>query len=287
MNHDTREKPMTVDTQRFPWAESLQPKLLASPWWIGHIPFAFELIGRLRPTSIVELGTYSGSSFAAFCQALEAAKVQGRCYGVDLWEGDIHMGRFDDSLYQGIADYVAKNHPHTGVLVRKDFNVASADFSPGSIDLLHIDGTHTYEAVGNDFHTWRSKLSDRSVVMFHDINVTVENVGQPALKFGVRRLFDEVKGAYPHFEFAHCYGLGVLLTGTNVPAEVRELADLCGDPEVQAYFAKKGGEVSRRFEALGIAQPAHSPYGGQLPGVGLLKRAVRKLGRISRQLVRP
>ena len=37
-----------IDAQRFFWAEQLSPNLLKSPWWIGHIPFAFELIGRLR-----------------------------------------------------------------------------------------------------------------------------------------------------------------------------------------------------------------------------------------------
>ena len=61
-----------IDTKQFVWAEKLTPALLKSPWWIGHIPFAYELIGRQRPSVIVELGTYSGSSFAAFCQAVEA-----------------------------------------------------------------------------------------------------------------------------------------------------------------------------------------------------------------------
>ena len=55
-----------IDRDRFPWAEQLAPRLLKSPWWIGHIPFAYELIGRLRPTTIVALGAYSRSSSAAF-----------------------------------------------------------------------------------------------------------------------------------------------------------------------------------------------------------------------------
>ena len=287
----------TIDASRYPWAQRLEPRLLASPWWIGHIPFAFELIARLRPATIVELGTYSGSSFAAFCQALEAMGIEGRCYGIDLWEGDVHMGRFDDSLYETIAAYVAQHHARTGVLLRKEFSAATADFADGSIDLLHIDGTHTYEAVSNDFHTWKAKLSERSVVLFHDINVTVENVGEPARKFGVRRFFDEVKAESPHLEFAHCYGLGVLLTGSNVPAAVRELVEQSQDPAFQAHFAALGEAVSQRFQALGIAQPVHSPYGGEpapeppppppgpMPVPPLWRRAVNKLHRISRQLV--
>ena len=265
---------------RFEWAERLSPRLLKSPWWIGHIPFAFELIGRLKPAITVELGTYSGSSFAAFCQAVEAAGG-GRCYGVDLWEGDIHMGRFDESLFNEISGYLATHHPGTGVLVRKDFNEAVGDFADRSIDLLHIDGTHTYEAVGNDFRTWLPKMSPRSVVLFHDINVTVQNAGPAALKFGVRKLFDEVKGAYPHFEFAHCYGLGVLVTGENAPREVLELVEMARQPGFAKYFEEKGAAVSRRFEESGVGVTLHNPYGN----APLWRRAVNKLHRVSRRLI--
>ncbi|MDX2220131.1 MAG: class I SAM-dependent methyltransferase [Burkholderiales bacterium] len=265
----------------FLWAERMSPELLKSPWWIGHIPFAFEIIGRLKPTSVVELGTYSGSSFAAFCQAVQENGIDAKCYGIDLWEGDVHMGRFDDSLYQEIAAYVGSRFPDIGVLVRKDFNEAAKDFSAGSVDLLHIDGTHTYEAVSNDFHTWLPKMSDRGVILFHDINVTVENAGPAALKFGVRKFFDEVRGAYPSIEFSHCYGLGVLLVGRQVPESVRELVGFSTDPAFAEYFARKGAAVSNRFEDMSIPLPVHSPYGAD---AGLLRRAMNKVHRIIRRL---
>ena len=136
----------TPEVAKFPWAEKLSPTLLKSPWWIGHIPFAYELIGRLKPRITVELGTYSGSSFAAFCQAIEASGCGGHCYGIDLWEGDIHMGRFDETLFNEINDYVSAAYPGTATLVRKDFNEAVSLFEDRSIDLLHIDGTHTFDA---------------------------------------------------------------------------------------------------------------------------------------------
>lgn len=273
---------MTV-AERFTWAESLSPRLLKSPWWIGHIPFAYELIGRLRPRTIVELGTYSGSSFAAFCQAVEACGIDAKCYGIDLWEGDIHMGRFDEDLFAEISRYVAETYPGIAVLVRKDFNAASALFDDGSVDLLHIDGTHTYEAVSNDFRTWLPKLSDRAVVLFHDTNVTVENTGEPALRFGVRRFFDSVKTAYPHFEFAHCWGLGVLIVGRAAPPAVMELAEMASAPEFGAYFAGQGALVSKRFADLNLPLPVHGEYASS-PPVPLWRRAVGKARRIARRL---
>lgn len=270
--------PAPETSSAFPWAEKLSPRLLKSPWWIGHIPFAFELIARLRPAKIVELGTYSGSSFAAFCQAVEACGIDGKCYGIDLWEGDIHMGHFDDSLFQEISEYLATNHPGIAVLVRKDFNAAVHDFDDGSIDLLHIDGTHTYEAVSNDFNTWLPKMSRRGVVLFHDINVNMENTGPASLKFGVGTFFDGVKSRYPHFEFGHCWGLGVLVVGADAPPAVMELVALSRKPEFEQYFAAKGAAVTKRFEDMGVKLPVHEPYGP----VPYWRRAARKLRRVLR-----
>jgi glycosyltransferase involved in cell wall biosynthesis len=243
--------------QRFEWAEKLEPELLKSPWWIGHIPFAYELIGRQKPRVLVELGTYSGSSFAAFCQAAEACGAGTHCYGVDLWEGDIHMGNFDESLYNEIYGYVTSKYTGAATLVRKDFNAAANDFSNGSIDLLHIDGTHTFEAVSNDFNTWLPKMSARGVILFHDINVNMENTGPASLKFGVRKLFDSVKSWYPHFEFEHCWGLGVLIVGRNPDAAVLELVELSRLPEFKTYFAAKGAAVSQRFAELNAPPQLH------------------------------
>ena len=264
-----------TDQERYPWAEKLFPELLKSPWWIGHIPFAFELVGRQRPAVLVELGTYSGSSFAAFCQAAEASGAGTKCYGVDLWEGDIHMGKFDAALFSEIDGYVGAKYPGIAHLVRKDFNAAAGLFADRSVDLLHIDGTHTYEAVSNDFHTWLPKMSERGVVLFHDVNVNMENTGPASRKFGVRKVFDEVKGRYPHFEFAHCWGLGVIVVGANAPGAVMELVERSRSPEFAAYFVAKGALVSKRFEEMGVPLPVHGAY-GQAP---IWRRAVNKAHR--------
>ncbi len=258
--------------QRFEWAEKLEPELLKSPWWIGHIPFAYELIGRQKPRVLVELGTYSGSSFAAFCQVAEACGAGTHCYGVDLWEGDIHMGNFDESLYNEIYSYVTSKYAGAATLVRKDFNAAVNDFSDGSIDLLHIDGTHTFEAVSNDFNTWLPKMSARGVVLFHDVNVNMENTGPASLKFGVRKLFDSVKCRYPHLEFDHCWGLGVLIVGKNPDAAVMELVELSRLPEFKEYFAAKGAAVSQRFADLNSPPQLHSAH----REAKIWKRAVNK-----------
>ena len=131
----------------------MQPLILPAGDWIGHIPFACALIETLKPKTIVELGTYSGSSFFAFCQAVKELGLDTKCYGIDMWEGDVHMGEFKDSVYNNVHDYKNEHYP-SATFIRKFFDDAVAGFEDGSIDLLHIDGTHTYEAVSNDFVTW-------------------------------------------------------------------------------------------------------------------------------------
>jgi hypothetical protein len=221
---------------------------------------------------------------------VEACGAETKCYGIDLWAGDMHMGKFDEELYLEISGYMNATYPNIATLLRKEFNDAAGSFADKSIDLLHIDGTHTYDAVSNDFHTWFAKLSDQAVVLFHDVNVNVENTGPASVHFGVRRFFDSVKADYPHFEFLHCWGLGVLIVGREAPAAVMELVDMSASPEFAAYFEQKGAMVSKQFEALAVDLPKHAPFVEQVAPEDVVerpriwRRAVNKIGRIVARL---
>jgi predicted O-methyltransferase YrrM len=238
----------------FPLAAACVPSLVASPWWVGHIPFAFELVGRLRPRVVVELGTYTGTSLAAFCRAAEVCELHDtRCYGVDLWTGDQHMGHFDEDVFAAADLALSSRHARHVELIRAEFGAAAPGFADASVDLLHIDGTHTYEAVSRDFRTWLPKMSSRGVVLLHDTCVTEHNLGPSAVHYGVARFFDEVCTGYPHIAFTHSFGLGVLLVGTEVPLAVRELVALANRPEVRKFFAQRGEAIAT---AHGVVLPS-------------------------------
>jgi len=123
------------------------------------------------------------------------------------------------------------------VRLRKTFYGAVEDFGAGSVDLLHIDGLHAYEAVSQDFGTWFPKLSERGVIMLHDTQVRDEG-------FGVCRLWSEVKERDSSFEFQHGHGLGLLLLGTDPEPAIRNLLELLQHPEyaalVRTFFARAG-----------------------------------------------
>src|SRR5207344_2788783 len=96
-------------------------------------------------------------------------------------------------------------------LIRSTFAEAAEHFRDGSIDLLHLDGYHTYEAARADLEPWLPKLSPRGVVLLHDVNARERD-------FGVWQLWDELAHQYPHWEFYHGHGLGVLALGPEAAA---------------------------------------------------------------------
>lgn len=190
----------------------------ASAWW-GHVPFAHWFTAIFRPTILVELGTHNGVSFAAFCESILRSKSASRCFAVDTWEGDAHAGFYGEDVFENLNRFVQYNYSSFAELIKTTFDNAVSYFDDATIDLLHIDGLHTYEAVRHDFETWLPKLSSRAVVIFHDTNVRERG-------FGVWKFWQEVRTQYPSFEFLHGHGLGILAVGAAQQAEVQELCEL-------------------------------------------------------------
>ena len=187
--------------------------------WVQHIPFAYLLIDLARPRVLAELGTHQGDSYFAFCQSVETLKLETKCFAIDTWQGDPQAGYYDQNVLNGVRSHSDAKYSTFSTLMQMTFDEAAAKFENGSIDLLHIDGLHTYEAVKHDFDTWRPKLSDRAVVLFHD----TEPRNRP--NFGVYRLWDELSAQFPAFEFPHGGGLGVVAVGANAPPPVKSFLD--------------------------------------------------------------
>lgn len=171
--------------------------------WNGHRYFAYDLVRFLEPERIVELGTYIGTSFFCFCQAIKDGGLKTECTAVDTWAGDEHTGPYDSAVYDAVRETITRYYaPVNARLVRSLFADALPSFEDNSIDLLHIDGLHTYEAVREDFTSWYPKLAENGVVLFHDI---ADSCGYGSVEF-----WHELLEKHPGFSFQHSWGLGVL-----------------------------------------------------------------------------
>jgi hypothetical protein len=223
------------------------PRHAALSTWSHHMPFGYDLVGALKPSLLVELGTYSGLSFFCFCQSIQENGVDGVCYAVDSWVGDKHTGEYGDQIYRQVLHHCRQHYAGFAYLMRMQFSEALAHFSDESIDLLHIDGLHTYEAVREDFETWFPKVKPGGIVLLHDIFSRLRD-------FGVWKFWQEQVNCFEHFEFKHGFGLGVLRKPGGEPSP-EPLLDLLfnSDPaesaKLRAYYLQVAQHVTlkRRF----------------------------------------
>lgn len=198
--------------------------------WIGHAPFLRYLIREIRPKIFVELGTHNGFSYFSGCQAILDLCLSTKCYAVDHWFGDKHAGHFDESVYESVVE-LNKKYWGFSTLLRMSF-LEALEIVPNQIDLLHIDGLHTYDAVKEDFESWLPKMQKDGIILMHDIHVRHGD-------FGVYKLWEDIKVKFETIEFTGSYGLGVIflgsIPGSSLP-NLKEYADSGNLMKIQGVF---------------------------------------------------
>lgn len=257
-----------------------RPGFLQPSAWLEHLPFAMWVVDAHRPATLVELGTHHGPSYFGFCQAVAELGLDTSCYAVDTWQGDEHAGFYGQEVYEKVRSYNDANYSGFSRLVRSTFDEAAAHFTDGSIDLLHIDGLHTLEAVTHDFESWKPKLSKRAVVLFHDINVRERG-------FGVFRLYEQLREQYPAFWFVHGHGLGVLGVGPEQGEPLKALYALgAGDPRtltsVREIFSRLGRACADAFERGDVRSKLMEVQSQLKASAGNLDQAKRRMVQLER-----
>lgn len=117
--------------------------------------------------AIAEIGSYTGASACCFGAALRASGG-GRVVCIDTWN--------NDAMTEGQRDTWQEFHDNTSdfgdlILPVRGFSTAVVDRVAGiapRLDVLFIDGDHSYDGVKSDWEAYKGLLGPGSVVIFHD-----------------------------------------------------------------------------------------------------------------------
>lgn len=152
--------------------------------------------------NVVEIGVRDGASTSAFLVGVE--KNGGHVYSIDVQDCS--------RLFAG--------HPQWTFIRGRSSDAA---LKSGSwIDVLLIDGDHSFEGVSLDFYRYSPLVKPGGLILFHDIRPEPNPGNVPDWPDdSVRRFYESLCAAgWEHEELPGRYGMGVL----RVPSRVPEVA---------------------------------------------------------------
>lgn len=167
--------------------------------WKGHMKFA-SLLPLLFDDvkTIVDLGVDYGHSTISW-----GISGNANVYGIDWFEGDIHTGYRNtyNIVSNKLQDLKNKYNYNTDKIhiIKGSFDEVAKDWDK-PIDILHIDGEHTTEAIYRDFNNWSRYVKDDGIICFHDTTSFPQSIGA---------FVNNLDGYYKLY-FNHSAGLGVI-----------------------------------------------------------------------------
>lgn len=152
---------------------------------IDEAALLYRLARDVRTGPIAEIGRFKGGSTFIFASALPA--------NAELWSYDFHValrpdmpGELLDAELRGALD-------RFGLAGKVHLLVAdsrTSDPPPAPLELLFIDGDHSYEGAKADFERWGAFVAPAGHLLFHD---AVDSGGYGNFYPGIARLIDEVE----------------------------------------------------------------------------------------------
>ena len=144
----------------------------------------YRLARDVETGPVAEIGRFKGGSTVIFASALRE--------GAELWSYDLHVAlradmpgeRLDAELDDALARLGVRHKVH--LLVGDSRTV---DPPPEPLELLFVDGDHSYEGAKADFDRWGAFVRPGGHLLFHD---AVDTGGYGNVYPGVARAVSEV-----------------------------------------------------------------------------------------------
>lgn len=125
----------------------------------------YYLARNCSPSSrALEIGSYLGASTCYLAAGM--AKINGQLYCVDTWQNET----MPDGVHDTLAEFMKNTRgaqPWLKIVRKRSEELVEADVTI-PLDLVFIDGDHSYEAVNADFQRISPWLSREGTIAFHD-----------------------------------------------------------------------------------------------------------------------
>jgi predicted O-methyltransferase YrrM len=131
-----------------------------------------KLSSSSNVASVVEIGSYFGASAAALSAGLSSGGAGGRIICIDTWNNDAMSEGNQDTLTRFLSntkEYSSYINPIRGWSTDESV-VNQVKQQAGRIDLLFIDGDHSYDGALADWKTYKPFLSEQAIIVMHDIS---------------------------------------------------------------------------------------------------------------------
>jgi len=141
---------------------SLDHGVISMP--IRQAAYLFGLIREIKPQKVIEIGRYKGGSTLLIAAAMDG---EGEFWSVDMGEkesrlqGNGTVRSFDEQL----ADACRRLGLKVNMIVGDSRTV---EVDTGVVDLVLIDGDHSFEGVKNDFERFGKRVRVGGAVLFDD-----------------------------------------------------------------------------------------------------------------------
>jgi predicted O-methyltransferase YrrM len=139
------------------------------------VEYLFRMATTVRANSvIVEIGSWMGLSSITMANALLSKRnLNTRIYCVDTWRGSSEHRDMNaikqDTLFETFLGNIRGARVEQFITpVREPSAQAAHRFRPGSVDLLYVDGDHSYKGCLIDLEAWWDKVRPGGTVIGHD-----------------------------------------------------------------------------------------------------------------------
>jgi predicted O-methyltransferase YrrM len=167
-----------------------------------------EIVKAQNCKYVLEIGTYRGGTLFVFSRlSAPDATIVSVEYHFSFLGKIYRLGQkpfFRKLIRRGQSLFLLRMNSHSP----ETLTAIKETLQGNPVDLLFIDGDHSYAGVRQDFEMYSPLVRSGGVTAFHDIAKTSSSIQVP-------RLWNEIKQNYKHKEIVHrtdneAMGIGVL-----------------------------------------------------------------------------